>query len=607
MLRNLIAILLFISSVASAQTALTRYIPSGESNPSQAAYEIDKLLGLNMTLETTSIVSGGITTIVQKLPANNKYVTYTATDLPSDVSIFDFLVGIVRPVSSKKFIEADGKSYVIDTEEAFSNSWGLAEYLRNMDGIGNQQLRYLSPSEELVSKLTNAKKEDILAAIKPYIKEERVLTSFMERLDYLQETLPQIKAFKDIHQNRVWDMEQKPFADEITTEQLLSLNNEAEKYLDELGVKYQIDASKRSYLELKKGSLSINHDPSIAKNVKLYLIESGAAANAKIVTPYIDILKDPEFPTYLSAMKKEGYVVVLDPSIFVSKAGAYFSEQDYNRIIGIWKNLPKSSFVHEFTHFEFAIILKKLRQILVTVNYESYSSGIKFTLQDILDDLKFKYPGLETAQAQLDALKIEYPMLGEISKLFKETGLDPEKSALNELLAVRHELNVFEKYYGYPITNKQTLHARRYAMENIIYELGKNATTQALMTEKQKETYIYAQKELKNIIDLLAEYDSYNNVTVEEPKITAPEDTDGKNAIVLLLGDGTLTDDVTILEKFFDLIYQESETMNGKLSPHTLSVLFRDDVLAYMDKVTKHNTGMIPDIILLTELTKGIV
>ena len=76
---------------------------------------------------------------------------------------------------------------------------------------------------------------------------------------------------------------------------------------------------------------------------------------------------------------------------------------------------------------------------------------------------------------------------------------------------------------------------------------------------------------------------------------------DAKNVILRFMNESTATNDDVILNKFFDAIYAESVSLDGKLSPKTLSILFRDDVLYYISKTSN------PDLASLAGITKDMI
>ncbi|MEI6080073.1 MAG: C13 family peptidase [bacterium] len=76
---------------------------------------------------------------------------------------------------------------------------------------------------------------------------------------------------------------------------------------------------------------------------------------------------------------------------------------------------------------------------------------------------------------------------------------------------------------------------------------------------------------------------------------------DARNAVLRFINESDSINDDLALDKFFDAIYEESVSLDGKLSPQTLSVLFRDDVLAYIGQASN------PELSILAGITKGMV
>ncbi|MEI6080741.1 MAG: hypothetical protein WCQ53_08930, partial [bacterium] len=77
--------------------------------------------------------------------------------------------------------------------------------------------------------------------------------------------------------------------------------------------------------------------------------------------------------------------------------------------------------------------------------------------------------------------------------------------------------------------------------------------------------------------------------------------TDGRNVVLRFMNETYETNDNVIQSMFFNKVYKEADLLNGKLSPYTLSVLFRDDVLSYIGQTSN------PELSILAGITKDMI
>jgi hypothetical protein len=131
---------------------------------------------------------------------------------------------------------------------------------------------------------------------------------------------------------------------------------------------------------------------------------------------------------------------------------------------------------------------------------------------------------------------------------------------------------------------------------------------------KTEELYPLLSPYLKNTvhIDEMAKRVNYLKAIVNGDELSAQKimEGDGKAAMLGYLGETSIDNDNTVLNKFFSIAYEDAKKNDGLMSNTTISLLARKDVVAYMDMVAANNVNALVatnDIAILTKSLKDVV
>ncbi len=289
-------------------------------------------------------------------------------------------------------------------------------------------------------------------------------------------------------------MAENPFPN-LTLKKVQDADSETRAALDKLGIKYSKiiqtgNDDTKTMLERRitsRGKLADKSEAEmkeLTSATSLYKITAYNLPKPGKNDPNELALLHPEFPTLLKKIEEKGYNLAIDPTVPLSRSGAYFHPP--NLRIAISQESTWTNLVHEFQHLEFDQAINKvwyqLNKMDPTGKLNSYED--RMTDLDYYDFKNLKPQEIETYNQSV----AESPRLVEANLLRKKTQLSEE--AVNETLAVRREIEALKKF-GYSKLGETYYELRAYALDHQIQSL------QALssLTEIQKQTLRMAQIE----------------------------------------------------------------------------------------------------------------
>ena len=241
--------------------------------------------------------------------------------------------------------------------------------------------------------------------------------------------------------------------------------------------------------------------------------------------------------------------------------------------------------INDFINFgyeEEVLASLKISQGVLLQDYLWYVSGPKQVEQiiGILDAKQSKWDwSVSKKYNELKKSQIEF-LISSISK-------SKDEAELHNFIKLLSEFNNYSMSYYADKTAFEAGSKTYLNYDKQVADALKSVSTSMMSSTDIKE---YAQKALLQLSEKSADISA-----------TISTNSDAKNAVIRFINAGNETKDDVILNKFFDAIYAESISLDGKLSPQTLSVLFRDDVLAYMGQSSNLN------LVTLGGITKDMI
>ena len=358
--------------------------------------------------------------------------------------------------------------------------------------------------------------------------------------------LSQIKEFKDydLTTNSIYKYKEDPLLKELKDINMAEVSSGIEKQLVDMNIVIEKHKYKVTSLEYELKSSLNTKAPEFLKNnssnMKMLKIVGGEGLGTGTAGPYEKALLHPDFKKYQEYIVSRGGVVMIDPTIDVSKTMAYFRPSD--NLIAIRPTTKWHHFEHEFSHFRLNDAFTKVKKLADNISDEFYYIGMRFTKEDLLfESSKFKDLGLYEYAEGLEKIKAEYPELVEFLELMNETGLKTNINSLNEIVAVRRQVKVLEDA-GFEFTF-QTVDAKKYAESWLQYDLyyewmnlsPKNAD---FITPRLEDVFKRSQLVSTNLDEiqkeLLLEFEAFGDLSrlVQPPLVM--RSIDGKTLIVVV-------------------------------------------------------------------------
>lgn len=308
------------------------------------------------------------------------------------------------------------------------------------------------------------------------------VSDVMKRVRYLQERVKNKAPQPSINAkgNSAALIEKDPYPG-ISLEKAKAADLKVREQLDQMGIKYvelprkdfQTSSNLTDDIKDKKIKILDAHPELIYdlnRSTALYQVRARDLTQAgKTKDPLESAFMHEKLPEYLKQMEEDGYRLVVDSSLPISRMGGYFSPA--KKVIALRPESKWITFAHEYQHYEFDQAMKQLK------SHVALDTGIE--VQDL--DMNAILLVSKRDPNAFAAFTKQHPKIQEVFDLYSRTQLT--ELGLNETLAVRREIELLEKR-GYTRLSSKVVHARKYALDHQINEIKKleNATTEQAMT-----------------------------------------------------------------------------------------------------------------------------